>query len=121
MVKWFRQALALDERRAKFQPIYRLPNPGEAHKKLTYSDIKQCAQEANEALDTLKKFKVDTPAHDSAKAKLEEKDKSNLALNQRGDKYLPRSKEVWFAGVHTDCGGGNDLNGDASLSNISFR
>jgi len=29
--------------------------------------------------------------------------------------------EVWFMGCHSDVGGGNDLNDDPSLSNISFR
>ena len=29
--------------------------------------------------------------------------------------------ECWFMGCHSDVGGGNDLNGDESLSNIPFR
>jgi hypothetical protein len=36
-------------------------------------------------------------------------------------KIIPKSKEVWFVGCHSDCGGGNDMNLQPSLSNISFR
>jgi hypothetical protein len=136
MVKWFRHALALDERRAKFQPIYRVPDPEEEGDKhiqsgkikqrvrhhIQYGKIKQRVRHANEALDAQGKFKAGTASHYSPKADLEEDDfKNHIALNQRGDKYLPRSKEVWFVGAHSDCGVGNDSNGMPSLSNISFR
>lgn len=36
-------------------------------------------------------------------------------------RYLRKNVEAWFMGAHSDVGGGNDLNGESSLSNIPFR
>lgn len=36
-------------------------------------------------------------------------------------RYLRKNVECWFMGSHSDVGGGNDLNGEPSLSNIPFR
>lgn len=69
MVTYFRQALALDERRVKFQPEFR-----------------RGAAAVPPVIDG-----------------------------------RPRNKEVWFLGVHTSVGGGNDPDVGPSLSNIPFR
>lgn len=70
MVTYFRQALALDERRVKFQPEYRRNNPDEPDERIL---------------------------------------------------GIERHKEVWFLGVHSSVGGGNDSDDGPSLSHIPFR
>ncbi|KAF8878559.1 hypothetical protein BD779DRAFT_1628474 [Infundibulicybe gibba] len=87
---YMRHALALDERRVKFQPEYAcggeswIPNP---------------AQQPNtNAL-------IEPPRDD---ASLEGK---NTATVQAGKpKSRPRVKEVWFAGSHSEIGGGSKSN-----------
>ncbi|KAK8847716.1 hypothetical protein IAR55_005575 [Kwoniella newhampshirensis] len=126
MVGFFRQALALNERRAKFQPVYRHPD-------VPVADIATpfCTEHI---VHKLSRFFTNLTYH--AKGLIgklspdihSEKNEVGVEM-QSGDacghpgangKQL-RSKEVWFLGCHSDVGGGNDENGQASLSNITFR
>jgi hypothetical protein len=129
MVKVFRAGLALDERRAKFQPVYRVLDEDERKQGLfEWTYIKEIAEEATKALQIQRSSKEGTPEHDSATATLHRQDIKLLTIQiddphggPLGAKFIPKSKEVWFIGAHSDVGGGNDLNGQPSLSNISFR
>jgi hypothetical protein len=131
MVKFFRQALALDERRAKFQPVYRSPDPEErAHAPKEGKDIKHIAHQATSAMAglklSMKNQQTPTPVAQDSKGKLDESTVFTASGNDTcgqadNRKIIPKSKEVWFTGCHSDCGGGNDLNLQPSLSNISFR
>ena len=85
-VSFFRHALALDERRVKFQPEYR-------------------------------KFDAEE-TRDIPLGQAEGKDRCGHPDNNA---TLPRAKEIWFMGCHSDVGGGNDLDDQSSLANIPFR
>ncbi|TCD62857.1 hypothetical protein EIP91_006338 [Steccherinum ochraceum] len=99
-VRHLRHALALDERRVKFLPQYCVaPDPkGEQH--------------AQRHL-----FKRSKPTHQATLSKAYED-----LINAQNAAFKPDVKEVWFAGVHTDVGGGSVPNGTRySLARIPLR
>jgi hypothetical protein len=126
-VRFFRHALALCERRGKFAPVYRHPDP-EEHDPVECADVRHLAHQATKALNILKSVSKGTPAASvqDAKVKLRQ---ASVVTAVGGDacghadngSIITKSKEVWFLGCHSDCGGGNDPNWQPSLSNIPFR
>jgi hypothetical protein len=104
-VTFFRQALALDERRARFIPEYwRMPD-GEINIRSEIEDLERArAQHGDEDPVDLEEMKN--------RLEQEYPMEANSLLKQ---------KEVWFMGCHSDVGGGNDFNWESSLSNVPFR
>lgn len=126
MVRFFRQALALDERRAKFQPEFRHVSLEESkHEPMEYSDVNNLAHQATKALATINNDKDKNKVAEAESTYKAAHSLTSLGGDNCGssenNKVLARNKEVWFMGCHSDCGGGNDENGKPSLSNISFR
>ncbi|KAF8878890.1 WD40-repeat-containing domain protein [Gymnopilus junonius] len=86
-VCYFRHALALDERRVKFLPEY------------AYGG-------SNTAIDSNERMN----AKSSGEVKFPATEDDGSAINPRkagSTKDRPQVKEVWFAGTHSDIGGGN--------------
>ncbi|KAI9465062.1 hypothetical protein BJY52DRAFT_1209897 [Lactarius psammicola] len=119
-IKWFRQALSLDERRAKFRPnLYHRSAVDSTPKLLqTRSPVKGFIARARARARALS-FPTgprprDTP-HDNSS---HDRDSGNLSESDT----ITRVLEVWFAGSHSDVGGGlaEDTEQHA-LSNISLR
>ncbi|GMK53451.1 hypothetical protein CspeluHIS016_0100370 [Cutaneotrichosporon spelunceum] len=117
-VKFFRQALALDERRIRFTPEFihydqeqnRIWFDIKTLEKLVAKHEKDGDMAARDEAQVLL---------DSARSELEERFPS-MALSTLG--LIQRRRiDCWFMGSHADVGGGSDLNGDDSLSNIPFR
>jgi uncharacterized protein (DUF2235 family) len=113
-VRFFRQALALDERRIRFTPEYR---QYEAIEKAMGRAIQVVKDELDEA-----QHQGDQKAIYELENKLE-----HLHIYPR-DAWTLNNREIkrqhvdcWFMGAHSDVGGGTDLNNDPSLSNIPFR
>lgn len=133
MVTFFRQALALDEHRARFTPEYRQLDKEEKKqdKPIEASDLKDYANKATSALHDLLHQHDNGQKGNTAKAMQASEFIRNAQrlTSQGGDMcgsgdnavMVPRNKEVFFMGCHSDCGGGNDPNDSPSLSNIPFR
>jgi hypothetical protein len=85
-ISFFRQVLALGERRVKFQPEYR-------------------------------KF----DAEGTLSIPLGQTNGNDRCGHPDNSATLPRAKEVWLMGCHSDVGGGNDSGDHSSLANIPFR
>ncbi|KDQ08113.1 hypothetical protein BOTBODRAFT_191979 [Botryobasidium botryosum FD-172 SS1] len=97
-IKYFRHALSLDERRAKFQPsLYDHPIKNNDD---TGGGTSQAAKSTAGASSGL--------------------DKQGVLEEGRRDEPEP-VKEVWFAGEHGDVGGGIEKNGHPALSDHSLR
>ncbi|KAI9443508.1 hypothetical protein H4582DRAFT_2197715 [Lactarius indigo] len=119
-IKWFRQALSLDERRAKFRPnLY--------HRTIFDSTPKssQTGSRARRLVPRGRAFTFpmgpklrDTPnnLHDNSP-----RDQDHGTASE-SDGTVKRVLEVWFAGSHSDVGGGcvKDTK-EHALSNISLR
>ena len=113
-VKFFRQAMALDERRARFTPEYWRPDPEQK------AIGKEIARTRKFLAAASASASAETKAAQDELTKLEHR----LALNfpeEDKDTNRVRNLEVWFMGCHSDVGGGNDVNDFPSLSNIPFR
>ncbi|KDQ18883.1 hypothetical protein BOTBODRAFT_153759 [Botryobasidium botryosum FD-172 SS1] len=113
-IVYFRHALSLDERRAKFKPnLYHNPPR-------TAEDVREGPPEAKPlAKSTTARLPTKSePAADNAKEGAE-----TAAWNKRVGPYrLEAVKEVWFAGGHADVGGGNVKNHfPYRLSNLSLQ
>ncbi|BEJ14191.1 hypothetical protein CspHIS471_0313650 [Cutaneotrichosporon sp. HIS471] len=117
-VKFFRQALALDERRIRFTPEY-IHYDSDQNKMWTkVRDLEILIAKLHKEGDLVAK------SH-----KEKELEVAKAALNQRFPtdvmttlgEMKRRRLDCWFMGTHSDVGGGTDLNGDPSLSNIPFR
>jgi len=118
MIKVFRQALSLDERRVMFRPsLYHYPAP-------VPSPTKQTRSLPRRVLHALNPFKVkplkpnpDTPHHHSSTGT-----SSRAGPEVEPEPQFKRVKEVWFVGCHSDIGGGNPEDSSThALSNISLR
>jgi hypothetical protein len=109
-VTFFRQALALDERRARFVPEYwRMPD-GEINIRSEIDDLERArGQHGDEDPVDLEELK--------SRLKQEYPREANLS----GGRPVLKQKEVWFMGCHSDVGGGNDFNWESSLSHVPFR
>jgi len=110
-IKWFRQALSLDERRAKFRPnLYHRPavtpksqTPPSARKSITR------AFTSPKVRDTPNDIHYNNP-NDQDLTKTSESDTNRRVL------------EMWFAGCHSDVGGGHVKDTEQhSLSNIPLQ
>ncbi|KAF8901488.1 WD40-repeat-containing domain protein [Gymnopilus junonius] len=102
-VCYFRHALALDERRVKFLPEYAYGGT------TTATDSKETRERMN-------------AKPSDAKSRATEQD--NVATNpEKGGsmKDRPQVKEVWFAGTHSDIGGGNVENPAMNRSRPPLR
>ncbi|KAI9443509.1 hypothetical protein H4582DRAFT_2197723 [Lactarius indigo] len=118
-VKWFRQALSLDERRAKFRPnlYHRHRTVINSDPKLspTRSPVRTFIARARAFTFPIGPGLRDTPnnLHDNSWH-----DRGNASESDTFNRVL----EVWFAGSHSDVGGGvaKDTKPHA-LSNISLR
>lgn len=117
-IKFFRQALALDERRARFVPEYRHPDRGEDALRDDVRSKEKALAQAEQANDQA--------TATVAKAALQT---SRDILEKTFPTYAPtllgmmkkRKMEVWFMGCHSDVGGGRDPNDLPALSNVPFR
>lgn len=118
-IKWFRQALSLDERRAKFRPnlyhrpaVDSTPEPSQTRPP-TRRFIPRAfsISKGPRQLDT-----PHNPHHDSSH------DKKGFGNASESDANNKRVLEVWFAGSHSDVGGGLAMDTKQhALSNISLR
>lgn len=132
-VKFFRQALALDERRARFAPEYRYlwqqENPCEsAEAKSTllqardaYKRLHSAACAPQERFDAREDLKHILDAEYPCVAITDPIPTVSAGEGGLKQKIWKKNKEVWFMGCHSDVGGGNDVNMRESLSNIPFR
>ncbi|KAH9028348.1 hypothetical protein EDB85DRAFT_1970652 [Lactarius pseudohatsudake] len=120
-VKWFRHALSLDERRAKFRP-----NLYHRHRTVVDSNPKlwPTSSPARTFMARARAFTFpmgptrDTPnnLHDNS---WHERDFSHTS---KSDGTVTGVLEVWFAGAHSDVGGGVAKDSKPhALSNISLR
>ncbi|KAG9044740.1 hypothetical protein FS837_007595 [Tulasnella sp. UAMH 9824] len=110
-VRTFRHALAIDERRAKFQP-----NPWQYRKKC---ECGSRGRAQNDGLDTIDQLNGSQHA-----ACLTAKDSLCWCKDDKNyhDGKLTDVLEVWFPGFHADVGGGNDKNTvRKTLANPSLR
>ncbi|KAF8643150.1 hypothetical protein AX16_009194 [Volvariella volvacea WC 439] len=99
IVKTFRHALALDERRAKFKPKHwRHRKPKEAMMSITDQHIEQLKKDKEK-----KRNQKDKDHHPHRQNTLKA-----MEMRYRRDPTEPTDvKEVWFAGCHCDVGGGS--------------
>ncbi|KAJ7654299.1 hypothetical protein B0H17DRAFT_386771 [Mycena rosella] len=101
-VRYFRQALALDEHRARFQPSF--------WHRPTQEDLKLGIQ-AGEMPKSGRKSSKTKSLHDLEKQ-----------YSDDGGQYTTDVEEVWFSGCHCDVGGGALPNGARnSLARIPIR
>jgi uncharacterized protein (DUF2235 family) len=112
-VRYFRQALALDERRVRFTPEYWRTD--EEHLRL-----QQQLHEARVASERAPRSAETDGTRASSLPELERRLERDYASRDPETKMVT-NLEVWFMGCHSDVGGGNDLNDDPSLSNVPFR
>jgi uncharacterized protein (DUF2235 family) len=116
-VRFFRQALALDERRIRFQPEYIHYNERESSlwlKAKGYEkDIKAAEREGDheKAANAERNRKVTQAELDKV---------SPVAVLTRFGQMKRRRVDLWFMGAHSDVGGSGEHNA-SSLSNIPFR
>ncbi|KAI0269949.1 hypothetical protein BC834DRAFT_967664 [Gloeopeniophorella convolvens] len=118
-VKTFRQALSLDERRAKFRPShYQRPAPNAPPAMVSraqtavdlfaspFSSFRRHYKKVKEAIERTRETRFPSEAPSS---------EASLG-------FTTNAKEVWFAGDHCDVGGGNARDADPhALSNIPLR
>lgn len=108
-IRVFRHALALDEHRAKFMPNF-------YHADNTDSSVSTSQQSASES-------NVPRSIESSAAAPQVDKDPDMPNVYPKKDRNTPADVcEVWFAGCHSDVGGGSVRNGTAhALARIPMR
>ncbi|KAI9508334.1 hypothetical protein F5148DRAFT_923284 [Russula earlei] len=106
MIRVFRHALSLDERRAKFRPnlYHRQPDPD-----LPPLPTRPLLRRVANFLNPFK-LRYLKPTRDT----------SHVSVEDPG--FTTHVREVWFAGCHADVGGGNAKDSDKyALSNLSLR
>lgn len=126
-VRIFRQALALDEHRSRFSPEY-FQHHG------AYGELQQIRKWATLISDYV--ARADHPGLDTNQVRdlLKDVRSSQRGLNKVLGTHIVSVErsgtrpitvkgrvECWFAGCHSDVGGGGEENGKPSLSNIPFR
>ncbi|KAJ7598622.1 hypothetical protein C8J56DRAFT_1039511 [Mycena floridula] len=129
IVRTFRHALSLDERRAKFKAnLWNLPQDDqddEASPGLPWpapaSPIDGKPSNSYSYYESLKKLSERSPEDDKILSELEEK--YSTRLSRHSDKRKKTDVlEVWFPGCHCDVGGGSVRNSTPhSLARISLR
>jgi hypothetical protein len=115
-VRYFRQALALDERRARFTPEYWWTD--EQHLQLK-KDIAFVKDIMGQMPQTLKGQNAKVSAEAALPGLLGQIERDYPSRDAQTG--MLTNLEVWFMGCHSDVGGGNDVNDYTSLSNIPFR
>ncbi|KAF5317488.1 hypothetical protein D9619_013150 [Psilocybe cf. subviscida] len=116
VVKTFRHALALDERRAKFKANH-WNRPTEEEINLSLSDRQKRALAKKEKEET-------NGAHKHSKERSKETAKDIERMENKHSKRLFETdvEEVWFSGCHCDIGGGSVTNGEIPcLARIPLR
>lgn len=110
-IRTFRHALSLDERRAKFRPnLYH--RPPEEH----------CPMSKQVLSSIHGFFNFKSPNGKAAEYGAYQQVPSQEPLPSRPDVFETDVLEVWFAGCHSDIGGGNVENGvKISLAQITLR
>ncbi|KAE9400694.1 WD40 repeat-like protein [Gymnopus androsaceus JB14] len=98
-VCYFRHALALDERRVKFLPEYAYGGVS-LDPKSKPNNIPESEEDSPSEIPTTSKPPLDMCGADPMDTK-----KISSSSSTR-----PQTKEVWFAGTHSDIGGGNTVN-----------
>ncbi|KAE9400707.1 WD40 repeat-like protein [Gymnopus androsaceus JB14] len=98
-VCYFRHALALDERRVKFLPEYAYGGAS-LDPNAKPNNIPESEEDPSEIPTTSK------PPLDMGGANAMDTMKKNSSFSST----RPQTKEVWFAGTHSDIGGGNAIN-----------
>jgi len=110
MIRVFRHALALDEHRAMFRPnlYHHPPDPSRERSKQKRALPKRVLNSLNPFGKTVLKGSPDTP--------------NTASDTEKGLLFETHVQEVWFAGCHSDVGGGiaKDTKPNA-LSNVSLR
>ncbi|KAF9524055.1 hypothetical protein CPB83DRAFT_898202 [Crepidotus variabilis] len=103
-VCYFRHALALDERRVKFQPEF------------AYGGSTKPPITAENGKTHNSPYSGPAEANDTAGDTTNENDNDSLPPRAARKKVRPRTLEVWFAGTHSDIGGGNVFNASMDRS-----
>jgi len=127
-IKTFRHALSLDEHRTKFRPNYyhRTPPRSAQHDQKASSSVGVSSSNPSATLHSeqgqsneKKNKRFGFVGNNSTAQSIQLKQHLSSDAMETGE---PDIKEVWFAGCHSDIGGGavcNDV--EQSLSNISLR
>lgn len=94
-VRFFRHALALDERRVKFLPEYAYEGtmPTAEERRQTEADQHMEAR--------VGQISIPTQENDTHSSSLQDEESDGPSIPLRSDPP-PHSKEVWFAGTHSD-------------------
>jgi len=124
-IKTFRHALSLDEHRAKFRPNYYhypAPTPAAAAKDPEQASGAPPDLESGFSSDDLRKEKKNRWSFRSrANPKRTDKVRTS-SITVRGNPDVTDVLEVWFAGCHSDVGGGAVSDDTvSSLANITLR
>lgn len=119
-VRYFRHAMALDERRAKFK-ICR-------HQTKTWDDIEKSSSPVETNIRSANSKEQDQPLKYSPSAKYGKDNHPNItdeeyeSLTHQSDTFQTDVLEVWFAGAHADVGGGAVANDERhKLAQIPLR
>ncbi|KAE9400501.1 WD40 repeat-like protein [Gymnopus androsaceus JB14] len=104
-VCYFRHALALDERRVRFLPEY------------AYGGASLDPKSKPKNTSVLTTSQVNEPPSDMGGPNVMDTKKQMSSLSST----TPQTKEVWFAGVHSDIGGGNTVNKDLNSYGPALR
>ncbi|KLT40011.1 hypothetical protein CC85DRAFT_287892 [Cutaneotrichosporon oleaginosum] len=118
-VKFFRQALALDERRIRFTPEYRYLDQRESQLCNNVTEAQETLAKARRTGDAAQIAAAEIAFARAVKAREEEYPTHSWTFDN--GRLKRRRIDCWFMGSHSDVGGGSDFNGDPSLSNIPFR
>ncbi|KDR76655.1 hypothetical protein GALMADRAFT_139557 [Galerina marginata CBS 339.88] len=126
-VCYFRHALALDERRVKFLPEYANggsgPPPPAKSEEMGCSPIDQSAMEETKHSPTFNEEGTsfeDTAASNAAPAR-DFGVVGGSQIEEKSTEAPPQTLEVWFAGTHSDIGGGNAENAAMDRSRPPLR
>ncbi|PPQ69955.1 hypothetical protein CVT26_013291 [Gymnopilus dilepis] len=124
-VCYFRHALALDERRVKFLPEYAYGSStlGPSGKEGPEIEVAQTRAFLQNEQDLGKAFTVDFTSGEEALEAMAKDTKSveDTKTVRTSRPLRKRVKEVWFAGTHSDIGGGNVANATMDRSRPSLR
>lgn len=122
--------MALDERRARFEPEYHTVDrdeiPSPIARGLPVADFRNVEKQIHLALDTIN-ARPDSPDAVEAQRTIDQlltqhKDQFARTRTPIGQlAYPPKTIECWFRGCHSDVGGGNTFNDEVALSDIPFR
>ncbi|KAL0961236.1 hypothetical protein HGRIS_006201 [Hohenbuehelia grisea] len=127
VVRTFRHAVALDERRAKFKAnLWNLPMPHEAKLGNPAHPPASPNVQPSKLPDASNSSSEKHPGHEHHSSFIRDSSEEYLlsAMERKYSEFRHRSdvEEVWFAGCHTDVGGGSVSNKTRhSLARISLR